>query len=84
MLVVAPTSVLGTWAAEAARFAPGLVVRVVAQTSKKRTQDLADLVEGADLVVTSYTLLRLDEEEYISQTWSAVLLDEAQFVKRCV
>ncbi len=81
MLVVAPTSVLGTWAAEAARFAPGLVVRVVAQTSKKRTQDLADLVEGADLVVTSYTLLRLDEEEYISQTWSAVLLDEAQFVK---
>ncbi len=32
-------------------------------------------------MVTSYTLLRLDEEEYVAQTWSAVLLDEAQFVK---
>jgi len=81
MLVVAPTSVLGTWEAEAAKFAPGLDVRVLAQTSKKRTAPLADIVAGADLVVTSYTLLRLDEEEYVGLPWSVVLLDEAQFVK---
>ena len=81
MLVVAPTSVLGTWEAEAARFAPGLNVRVLAQTSKKRTEALAEVVAGVDLVVTSYTLLRLDEDEYVDLPWSAVLLDEAQFVK---
>ena len=81
LLVVAPTSVLGTWAAEAARFAPGLRVRVVEQSSKKRAEHVADLAADADLVVTSYTLLRLDEAEYAAQAWSAVFLDEAQFVK---
>jgi SNF2 family DNA or RNA helicase len=35
----------------------------------------------ADIVVTSYTLLRLDEDEYGAQPWSAVIFDEAQFVK---
>ncbi|MGV8908858.1 MAG: SNF2-related protein [Propionicimonas sp.] len=81
LLVVAPTSVLGTWAAEAARFAPGLRVRLVEQSSRKRMQPVADLAADADIVVTSYTLLRLDEEEYVAQAWSAVFLDEAQFVK---
>ncbi|WP_264702325.1 DEAD/DEAH box helicase [Micropruina sonneratiae] len=81
MLVVAPTSVLGTWAAEAARFAPGLRVRVVTGTAKRRAESLAELAAGADLVVTSYTLLRLDEAEYVAQPWQVVLLDEAQFVK---
>ncbi|MCB0912682.1 MAG: hypothetical protein KDB60_13795, partial [Propionibacteriaceae bacterium] len=81
LLVVAPTSVLGTWASEAARFAPDLRVRVVAQTSRKRTQPLAELAADADLVVTSYTLLRLDEAEYADLPWTAVFLDEAQFVK---
>ena len=65
LLVVAPTSVLGTWAAEAARFAPDLRVRVVEQTSKKRTQRACRrCTADADIVVTSYTLLRLDAEEY--------------------
>jgi len=81
LLVVAPTSVLGTWAEQAARFAPDLAVKLVTQTSKKRTQSLAEIIEGADLVVTSYTLVRLDEEEYVAEPWAAVLLDEAQFVK---
>lgn len=81
VLVVAPTSVLGTWAAEAARFAPGLRVEVVEQSSKKRTRSLADVAASADLVVTSYTLLRLDADEYAERTWGAVFLDEAQFVK---
>jgi hypothetical protein len=81
LLVVAPTSVLGTWATEAARFAPGLRVRVVGGTAKRRTESLADVAADADLVVTSYTLLRLDAEEYAAQPWTAVFLDEAQFVK---
>jgi len=81
LLVVAPTSVLGTWAEQSARFAPGLSVRVLTQTSRKRNQQLAELIEGADIVVTSYTLVRLDEDEYVEQPWSVVLLDEAQFVK---
>ncbi|WP_040284751.1 DEAD/DEAH box helicase [Tessaracoccus massiliensis] len=80
-LVVAPTSVIGTWAAEAERFAPGLQVVPITETRKRRGTELAEAIEGAHLVVTSYTLLRLEEEAYLGQTWSAVLLDEAQFVK---
>ncbi len=81
MLVVAPTSVLGTWVAEAARFAPGLDVRAITETHKRRGTALADAVAGAQLVVTSYTLLRLEADAYAELDWSAVLLDEAQFVK---
>ena len=81
MLVVAPTSVLGTWVAEAARFAPDLVVVPITETRKRRGTDLAEAVAGAHIVVTSYTLLRLEAGAYADLDWSAVLLDEAQFVK---
>lgn len=80
-LVVAPTSVIGTWAAEAERFTPGLKVVAITGTHARRGTELADEVDGADLVVTSYTLLRLEEDAYRRLDWSAVLLDEAQFVK---
>ena len=79
-LVVAPTSVVGGWAAEAARFAPGLRVVSVTGSEAKRRLPLAELAAGADLVVTSYTLLRMDEA-YQQLGWSGLLLDEAQFVK---
>ncbi|HYO38000.1 MAG TPA: SNF2-related protein, partial [Geodermatophilus sp.] len=80
-LVVAPTSVLSNWARETARFAPDLRIRVVDATARKLGVPLADAVDGADVVVTSYTLLRLDEEGYAALPWSALVLDEAQFVK---
>ena len=81
VLVVAPTSVVGTWAAEAARFAPGLRVATIEGTRRRRGHDLETAVAGADLVITSYTLLRLEGQGYADLPWSAVVLDEAQFVK---
>jgi superfamily II DNA or RNA helicase len=81
VLVVAPTSVVSNWAREAARFAPGLVVRTVEATGRKLGMSLAEMVDGADLVITSYTLLRLGEEDYRALPWSGLVLDEAQFVK---
>ncbi|MFT4307318.1 MAG: DEAD/DEAH box helicase, partial [Microbacterium sp.] len=81
VLVVAPTSVLPTWAAEAARFVPGLAVVTVEGTSARRGEPIADAVARADVVLTSYTLLRLDADEFARTRWSAVVLDEAQFAK---
>ena len=92
-LVVAPTSVISTWAAEAERFLPGAKVVTITETTAGKTP-LAERVAGAHLVLTSYTLLRMDEDAYASYAaglgsgegpgtpgWGALLLDEAQFVK---
>lgn len=80
-LVVAPTSVLATWRDEAARFTPGLVVRTVAATSARAPTSLDALVRDADIVVTSYAVLRLDAPRFAAHEWAGVILDEAQFVK---
>ena len=81
ILVVAPTSVLGTWQDEAAHFAPDLDVRIVDGTSAKRGESVADAAADADLVVTSYTVARLDEDAFSAVEWAMLILDEAQFVK---
>ncbi len=81
VLVIAPTSVVGSWVEQAERFCPGLRVRAVRRTAAKREQTLEEIVEGCDVVVTSYTIARLCEEEFIAQDWAWVVCDEAQFVK---
>ncbi|WP_241982255.1 DEAD/DEAH box helicase [Cryobacterium ruanii] len=80
-LVVAPTSVVSNWATECARFAPDLTTVAIGQTAAKRGSSLQDVMGEADVVITSYTLFRLDFEEYNAQDWAGLLLDEAQFVK---
>jgi superfamily II DNA or RNA helicase len=80
-LIVAPTSVLSNWAAEAHRFAPGLKIVTVSDTLARRGASLADVIDGADAVVISYTLLRLDFEAYGAVPWAGLFLDEAQYVK---
>ena len=91
-LVVAPTSVISNWAAEAERFLPRAKVVTITETTAGKTP-LAERVAGAHLVLTSYTLLRMDEDAYAyaaglgseegpgTPGWGALLLDEAQFVK---
>jgi len=80
-LVVAPTSVVGNWAAEAARFAPEVPTVAVSETERKRGMSLAETVTGAGIVVTSYTLFRLEFEHYEKIEWAGLFLDEAQFAK---
>ncbi|WP_345802528.1 DEAD/DEAH box helicase [Microbacterium sp. AZCO] len=80
-LVVAPTSVLSTWQAEAERFTPGLRVAVVGARGGTRRDAVRDAAPRADVVVTSYTLLRLEQREFARIDWAGVVLDEAQFVK---
>ncbi len=80
-LVVAPTSVVSNWATECARFAPDLQTVAITQTARKRGSSLLDELGEADVVITSYTLFRLDFEEYNAKDWAGLLLDEAQFVK---
>ena len=96
-LVVAPTSVVGNWAQEAARFVPDAKVVTITESTSKSGKSIAELVQGAHLVLTSYALFRLDEDGYTEfgnhipentengasprAGWGALILDEAQFVK---
>ena len=80
-LVVAPASVLSNWVSEAARFAPELKVVMLTDTLGRSGAQLDQLVFDADVVVTSYTLFRLDFDAHAAQSWSGLILDEAQYVK---
>ncbi|HEY3451259.1 MAG TPA: DEAD/DEAH box helicase [Myxococcales bacterium] len=74
-LVVAPTSVVFNWAAEIARFRPSL--KVCLYHGPQRVLD-----PSADVTLTSYALLRLDQDALVAaREWGTVLLDEAQAIK---
>jgi SNF2 family DNA or RNA helicase len=77
-LVVAPTSLMNTWASEAARFAPSL--RVLVSHGSDRDRD-STLFTKYDVVLTTYALLNRDEKLLKSLTWHSVILDEAQNIK---
>lgn len=80
-LILAPTSVVPNWADEVAKFAPHLRVAAITETTRKSGRTLAAVVAGADIVVSSYTLFRLDFESYEELEWSSLIMDEAQFAK---
>jgi superfamily II DNA or RNA helicase len=77
-LVVAPTSLMGNWQAEAARFAPGLRVLLLHGKDRKA---LFDQVGSADLVLTTYALLGRDEPALRRHRYHLLVLDEAQYIK---
>ncbi|MHA7283601.1 DEAD/DEAH box helicase [Arthrobacter sp. TMS2-4] len=80
-IVVAPTSVAPNWSNEARRFAPGLKVVTITDTQGASGVPIDAQVGDADVVITSYTLFRLDFPAYQDLAWSGLVLDEAQFVK---
>lgn len=75
-LVVCPTSLIGNWQREIARFAPHL--RVVRFHGADRT--LPEKIADGAVVVTSYPLLRSDAC-LSAQQWDIVVFDEAQQLK---
>ena len=74
VLVVAPTSVIPNWANEIRRFRPALTVCTYHGPGRVLDAD-------ADVVLTTYGLLRGDIEFLSNRTWQAVVLDEAQAIK---
>jgi superfamily II DNA or RNA helicase len=73
-LIVCPTSVLSSWREQIARFRPSLSVCVFHGPQRV-------LREDCDVVLTSYALLRIDQEILCAREWSTVVLDEAQTIR---
>jgi superfamily II DNA or RNA helicase len=78
VLVVAPTSLMGNWRREAARFAPTLSVQVLHGPERHERYGLA---ETTDLLLTTYPLLPRDAERLRELEFHSVVLDEAQHIK---
>jgi superfamily II DNA or RNA helicase len=77
-LVIVPTTLVPNWSAELARFAPHL--RVVVLHGLDRHEKRRALA-GAQVVITTYTVLTRDIEDMEALPWHMVVLDEAQAIK---
>ncbi|BCX48244.1 helicase/SNF2 protein [Haloferula helveola] len=77
-LVVAPTSVVPNWLAEAKKFAPSLTPLVLEGPQRKK---YFRSIPYADLVLTSYALLQRDIDKLRDFPFHLVVLDEAQYIK---
>ncbi|MCB9666699.1 MAG: DEAD/DEAH box helicase [Myxococcales bacterium] len=77
-VVVAPTSVVPNWEREINKFAPTLKVAVWHGPDR---QKMAADVGKADVMITSYALLRRDEEFLQTLELDYAILDEAQHIK---
>ncbi|MCL5982016.1 MAG: SNF2-related protein [Firmicutes bacterium] len=74
-LVVCPTTLLGNWEKECARFAPSLKVAVCHGPDRELQ------ATGTDVIITSYGVARNDKELLSKSTWGLLVIDEAQNVK---
>ncbi len=75
-LVVCPTSLLGNWERELARFAPDVPVRRYHGGGRH-----LDGVAADEVVLVTYGVIRRDREALIQVTWGLVVADEAQHAK---
>ncbi|MDB4369741.1 DEAD/DEAH box helicase [Akkermansiaceae bacterium] len=73
-LVVCPSSLVSNWAAECAKWVPHL--KVALHVGGKRGE-----IPGADIVITSYAILRIDGEKFQNREFEIAILDEAQQIK---
>lgn len=79
-LVVCPSSLVLNWESEIARFAPELKAIAVMGTATERRDKIAAAAE-ADVLITSYDLLKRDILYYEDLHFHYEIIDEAQYIK---
>ena len=80
-LLICPTSVVGNWRKEAARFTPCLSVLIHHGLARTRSEEFAEQAARHSLVISSYALAHRDLELLRDVAWSGIILDEAQNIK---
>lgn len=82
-IVVCPKTLLYNWESEVKKFFPDMKVVVVDGNSEKRKKTLSSLPRDLDILITSYSMLQKDYEEYVENNleFEYKILDEAHYVK---
>ncbi len=80
-LLICPTSLVGNWQRELARFAPSLKVLVHHGTDRLRGPEFAAAAAGHQVVISTYALAGRDVEDLAATAWAGLVLDEAQNIK---
>lgn len=73
-IVVCPTTLLGNWVKEIKNFAPPITTSIYHGLDR-------ELDTKADVIITTYAILRIDIEKLKKQKWSMLIIDEAQNIK---
>lgn len=79
-LIVLPKTILFNWQEEAAKFTPELKVVAYAGTSSERASRWK-AIQGADIVLTTYPVLRQDIELLRTLDFHYIITDEANAIK---
>jgi SNF2 family DNA or RNA helicase len=79
-LIVAPTSLIYNWMNEFNKFAPAVRVAPVNGTKEER-EDVIKNIKDYDVIITTYNLLKRDQESYRNIEFDYCILDEAQYIK---
>ncbi|HHW37248.1 MAG TPA: DEAD/DEAH box helicase family protein [Bacillales bacterium] len=79
-LIVCPSSVTYNWQSEIMKFAPDIQMIIMDGTKSERDKLQTEL-DGIDVLITSYPLLRRDVRWYEEQEFHVVFFDEAQVFK---
>ncbi len=80
ILIVSPTSLVYNWEKEFQKFAPELKYIAVAESKKKR-QEIMQNFDNYNIFITTYGLVRNDNDEYEYKDFEVCIIDEAQAIK---
>ena len=80
IMIVCPTSLVYNWKKEFDKFGSELKYVTVSENKTKRLKIINDF-ENYNIFITSYGLVRNDNDEYESKNFEVCIIDEAQAIK---
>ena len=80
ILIVAPTSLIYNWKNEFDKFASDISYKVLAENKTVRKEELEHL-DDYNVLITTYGLVRQDQEKYKEMNFELIAIDEAQNIK---
>ncbi len=79
ILIVCPTSLVYNWQKEFEKFGQDITIKVMYGLKEKRHGDFENIKEN--VIITSYGLIREDEQYYSKLNFEVMAIDEAQTIK---